>query len=184
MGQQVSSICAPRTAVVRIRKHIVTLSFQDGNGGIWLVDIKVAADAKRPKRLVKFHGDSITSLQTSPIGYFIATTSLDGWFHVYDVVGKKLIFAYNFKVPITSSVWLPFKVNIVVDRFSVFFLTFYTSPLPLIYHVQSRTNGDVHTFADDRLRKCFCHRVPDGYFKNGHGAPWADDRRRRATEVV
>lgn len=63
------------------------------------------------KRLAKFHGDLITSLQVSPFGYFIATTSMDGWFHIYDVMNKKLIFMYNFKVSITSLCWLPLKVN-------------------------------------------------------------------------
>lgn len=55
----------------------------------------------------------MTSLQTSPIGYFIATTSLDGWFHLYDVMHKKLVFMHNFNVPITSLIWLPLKVDIL-----------------------------------------------------------------------
>lgn len=84
---------------------------QDGNGGMWLADIEVAANAKPLKRLAKFHGDLITSLQVSPIGYFIASTSMDGWLHVYDVMNKKLIFMHDFKMPITSLIWLPLKVN-------------------------------------------------------------------------
>lgn len=85
---------------------------QDGNGGIWLADIEVAANAKPLRRLAKFHGDIITSLQSSPVGYFIATTSLDGWLHIHDVLRKQLIFMHNFNVPITSSIWLPLKVHV------------------------------------------------------------------------
>lgn len=81
------------------------------------MDIEIAVDAKHPKRLAKFHGNSITSLQTSLVGYFFTTTSLDGWLHVYDVVGKKLIFAHDFKAPITSSVWLRPKVSIHTNHF-------------------------------------------------------------------
>lgn len=77
---------------------------------MWLADIRVAADMKPLRRLAKFHGDVITCLQASPIGYFIATASLDGWFHVYDVTNKKLIFMHDFKVPVTSLIWLPLKV--------------------------------------------------------------------------
>lgn len=82
----------------------------------------MAAHAKPLKRLAKFHGDIITSLQPSPVGYFIATTSLDGWLHVYDVTNKKWIFTYNFKVPITSSIWLPLKVYElnILSLYSVF----------------------------------------------------------------
>eukprot|EP00102_Acyrthosiphon_pisum_P018896 XP_016656106.1 PREDICTED: cilia- and flagella-associated protein 44-like [Acyrthosiphon pisum] len=82
---------------------------QDGNGGMWLADIVMAADAKPLRRLAKFHGSEITSLQSSPVGYYIATTSLDGWLHVHDVLNKKLVFTHDFKVPITSSIWLPLK---------------------------------------------------------------------------
>lgn len=77
---------------------------------MWLADIEMAADAKPLKRLAKFHGDKITSLQSSPFGYYIATTSLDGWIHLHDVTNKKLVFTHDFKVPITSSIWLPLKV--------------------------------------------------------------------------
>ncbi|XP_050529601.1 cilia- and flagella-associated protein 44 isoform X2 [Daktulosphaira vitifoliae] len=83
---------------------------QDGNGGIWLADIEVSANAKPLRRLAKFHGDIITSLQPSPTDYYIATTSLDGWFHLYDIVNKNLIFTHNFQTPITSLIWLPLKV--------------------------------------------------------------------------
>lgn len=72
------------------------------------------ADAKPPKRLAKFHGDTITSLLASPVGYFIATTSLDGWFHVYDVVNKVLIFMQDLKEPITSLIWLPLRVELKI----------------------------------------------------------------------
>lgn len=78
---------------------------------MWLADIEVSATAKPLRRLAKFHGDEITSLSTSPVGYYIATTSLDGWLHVYDVAAKKLIFTHNFNAPITSSVWLPLNVR-------------------------------------------------------------------------
>lgn len=87
------------------------LWFQDGNGGIWLADIEVSANVKPLRRLAKFHGDAITSLQASPIGYFIATTSLDGWMHVYDVLQRQLVFTHNFRSPITSLIWLPLEVN-------------------------------------------------------------------------
>ncbi|VVC29555.1 WD40/YVTN repeat-like-containing domain,WD40-repeat-containing domain,WD40 repeat [Cinara cedri] len=96
---------------------------QDSNGGLWLVDIKVTANAKPLKRLAKFHGDQITSLQASPVDYFIATTSLDGWLHVYDVVNKKLIFMHNFAVPITSSIWLPLKISNLGNIFVIGFQT-------------------------------------------------------------
>ncbi|XP_025203883.1 cilia- and flagella-associated protein 44-like [Melanaphis sacchari] len=106
---------------------------QDGNGGMWLVDIEVSKNAKPLRRLAKFHGGMITSLQPSPIGYFIATTSMDGWLHIYDVINKKLIFTHNFKVPITSSIWLPQKIacsrNIFIVGFQTGILKIVTIPL-------------------------------------------------------
>lgn len=68
-------------------------------------------NVKPPKRLAKFHGDVVTSLIISPIGNLIATTSLDGWFHVYNVDNKQLLFMHNFKEPITSSIWFSKNVN-------------------------------------------------------------------------
>ncbi|XP_025191573.1 uncharacterized protein LOC112591851 [Melanaphis sacchari] len=96
---------------------------QDGNGGMWLADIEMAANAKPLRRLAKFHGGEITSLQPSSIGYFIATTSLDGWLHVYDVINKKLIFTHDFKTPITSSIWLPLEIASSGDIFVIGFQT-------------------------------------------------------------
>ncbi|XP_028044392.1 cilia- and flagella-associated protein 44-like [Rhopalosiphum maidis] len=96
---------------------------QDGNGGMWLVDIEMSTNAKPVRRLAKFHGGVITSLQSSPIGYFIATTSLDGWLHIYDVTNKKLVFTHDFKIPITSSIWLPQKIACSRDIFIVGFQT-------------------------------------------------------------
>uniref|UniRef100_A0A2S2P1G3 WD repeat-containing protein 52 n=2 Tax=Schizaphis graminum TaxID=13262 RepID=A0A2S2P1G3_SCHGA len=81
----------------------------------------MAANAKPLRRLAKFHGGVITSLQPSPIGYFIATTSLDGWIHIHDVTNKKLIFTHNFKVPITSSIWLPLQIASSGDIFVIGF---------------------------------------------------------------
>uniref|UniRef100_A0A2S2NAF6 WD repeat-containing protein 52 n=1 Tax=Schizaphis graminum TaxID=13262 RepID=A0A2S2NAF6_SCHGA len=77
---------------------------------MWLADMDISTNVKPVRRLAKFHGGVITSLQSSPIGYFIATTSLDGWLHIYDVTNKKLVFIHDFKIPITSSIWLPQKV--------------------------------------------------------------------------
>ncbi|XP_022179157.1 uncharacterized protein LOC111039821 isoform X2 [Myzus persicae] len=96
---------------------------QDGNGGMWLADIEMAADAKPLRRLAKFHGNEITSLQSSPVGYYLATTSLDGWLHVHDVTNKKLVFTHDFKVPITSSIWLPLKIASSGDVFVIGFQT-------------------------------------------------------------
>lgn len=70
-------------------------------------------DAKPPKRLAKFHGGAVTSLLVSPVGHLIATTSMDGWFHVHCVLDKQLVYMEDFKEPITSSVWLPPKVIVL-----------------------------------------------------------------------
>ncbi|VVC33540.1 WD40/YVTN repeat-like-containing domain,WD40 repeat,WD40-repeat-containing domain [Cinara cedri] len=118
---------------------------QDGNGGLWLADIEVTANAKPLKRLAKFHGDQITSLQPSPIGYFISTTSLDGWLHVHDVVNKKLIFMHDFAVPVTSSIWLPLEI---VKSGNIFAIGFQTGILKMVAVSFSPVISPSSSFAD------------------------------------
>ncbi|XP_050423055.1 cilia- and flagella-associated protein 44 [Adelges cooleyi] len=114
---------------------------QDGNGGIWFADIEISANAKPLKRLAKFHGDTITSLQPSPVGYYIATSSLDGWFHLYDIVNRKLVFTHDFKKPITSLIWLPLKMaksgSIFVAGFKTGLLKMFLVPLEEVVNGES-----------------------------------------------
>jgi len=118
---------------------------------MWLVDIEMSRKAKPVRRLAKFHGGVITSLQSSPIGYFIATTSLDGWLHIYDVTNKKLVFTHDFKIPITSSIWLPQKVcEICIKTIRIVTTVIYYSEIlffnEYIFFIDSLFEGYLHSW--------------------------------------
>lgn len=83
---------------------------QDGNGGIWLVDLILRVDYEPSERLKVFHAGPIADIAPCPWGPFIASLGIAGTFFVYNYLKKDLVLNYKFIPQGRALIWLPLDV--------------------------------------------------------------------------
>ena len=79
---------------------------QDGNGGIWRLDLSFSASSENPKQLFSYHAGVINGIGCCPNSHFFATTADDGSIKVYDYLTYDIIAQARFKNSGTSLKWL------------------------------------------------------------------------------
>ncbi|XP_066257532.1 cilia- and flagella-associated protein 44 [Euwallacea similis] len=85
---------------------------QDGNGGIWLIDLNTNEDPQKSERLYTCHGGKVTDLSACPYGPYIATLGELGSFFLYNYVTKTLALEYTFPAPGTCLTWIKQNIDL------------------------------------------------------------------------
>lgn len=89
---------------------IISFLFQDGNGGIWLIDLHTLK-AELPRKIFTCHAGAIVDMDNATWGPFVATFSKAGQLHIYNYIKKKLILVHKFNDIGSQVVWFPCQVN-------------------------------------------------------------------------
>ncbi|KAL1505618.1 hypothetical protein ABEB36_005142 [Hypothenemus hampei] len=84
---------------------------QDGNGGIWLIDLNTEEDPKPSERLYTCHGGKIVGLASCPYGPYIATLGELGTFYLYNYILKTRVLDYTFPAAGICLIWLPHEID-------------------------------------------------------------------------
>ncbi|CAL8106722.1 unnamed protein product [Calicophoron daubneyi] len=84
---------------------------QDGDGGIWKLDLSFSHTSLAPEMLMGFHSGAILDCVTSPFAYTAATIGIDGRICIYDLVKKKTIVCRRFPSGGSRLIWSPPTVD-------------------------------------------------------------------------
>ncbi|XP_019696509.1 uncharacterized protein LOC105182290 [Harpegnathos saltator] len=83
---------------------------QDGNGGIWLIDLHISK-AESPRKIFTCHAGPVVDMDNATWGPFVATISKAGQLHIYNYMEKKLILDHKFNDIGSQVVWFPCKIE-------------------------------------------------------------------------
>ncbi|CAG9822879.1 unnamed protein product [Phaedon cochleariae] len=79
---------------------------QDGNGGIWLIDLNTEVEPKPSRQLYKCHAGEVVDIATHPSGPYLVSLGKDGRIYVYNYLHKILIFHHEFPAGGRCLIWL------------------------------------------------------------------------------
>ncbi|XP_015431042.1 PREDICTED: uncharacterized protein LOC107187452 [Dufourea novaeangliae] len=80
---------------------------QDGNGGIWLLDLCTNKKDQLQKKIFTCHAGPVVDMDAADWGPFVATLDKHGQLHVYNYIEKKLVLVYTFRDNGSQVIWLP-----------------------------------------------------------------------------
>ncbi|XP_050303878.1 cilia- and flagella-associated protein 44 [Anthonomus grandis grandis] len=84
---------------------------QDGNGGIWLIDLNTEEEPQPSEQLFVCHGGKITGLATCPFATYVATLGELGTFYLYNYVTKRRVLDHKFPAGGVSLLWIPLEID-------------------------------------------------------------------------
>ncbi|XP_069678702.1 cilia- and flagella-associated protein 44 [Periplaneta americana] len=85
---------------------------QDGNGGIWRIDLTYKKEDRQPPvQLFVCHAGPVMDMAASPFDEHIATLGKDGRIFFYNYLEKKLLFTKKFSAEGSRLIWLPLHVD-------------------------------------------------------------------------
>ncbi|XP_015588735.2 uncharacterized protein LOC107264707 [Cephus cinctus] len=84
---------------------------QDGNGGLWLIDLNTFETPERPRKIFTCHAGPITDMDVATWGPFVATIGRDAHLHIYNYFDKTLILVHKFCDIGSKVVWFPCGVE-------------------------------------------------------------------------
>ncbi|XP_076666446.1 cilia- and flagella-associated protein 44 isoform X2 [Andrena cerasifolii] len=84
---------------------------QDGNGGLWLLDLCTNKREPQHKKFFTCHAGPIVDMDAAVWGPFVATLDKSGRLHVYDYIAKKLIVVHKFHDVGSQVIWIPCKIE-------------------------------------------------------------------------
>ncbi|XP_029161342.1 cilia- and flagella-associated protein 44 isoform X2 [Nylanderia fulva] len=93
---------------------------QDGNGGIWLIDLHTTK-AELPQKIFTCHAGVIVDMDCTTWGPFIVTLSKIGQLHIYNYIKKRLILAHNFDDSGSQIIWFPCQIEATGSTFACAF---------------------------------------------------------------
>ncbi|CAK9822070.1 Cilia- and flagella-associated protein 44 [Anthophora retusa] len=83
---------------------------QDGNGGLWLLDL-CTSQTQLQRKIFTCHAGPIVDMDIADWGPFVATLDRSGNLHIYNYIEKKLILVYKFYDNGSQVIWLPCKIE-------------------------------------------------------------------------
>lgn len=91
-------------------------SFQDANGGLWIIDLCTFQTPELPRKIFNCHAGPISDITSSDWGPFIASIGNDKLL-IYNYEKRKLILNYKFNDIGSQIIWLPCAVRIKLNYF-------------------------------------------------------------------
>ncbi|KAG5898603.1 hypothetical protein JTB14_020979 [Gonioctena quinquepunctata] len=83
---------------------------QDGNGGIWRLDLNIDREPEPPVQLYKCHAGKVVDIAACPTGPYLASLGKDGRFYLYNYMTKELVFHQEFPALGRCMIWPGIKV--------------------------------------------------------------------------
>ncbi|CAL7949001.1 unnamed protein product [Xylocopa violacea] len=84
---------------------------QDGNGGIWLLDLCTSKKEHLHKKIFICHAGPIVDMDVADWGPFVATLDKSGNLHIYNYIEKKLIVIHKFYDAGCQMIWLSCEIE-------------------------------------------------------------------------
>ncbi|XP_015185345.1 PREDICTED: cilia- and flagella-associated protein 44 [Polistes dominula] len=84
---------------------------QDGNGGLWLIDLNTFKEPELSQKILTCHAGAISDMDVADWGPFVATIDIAGHLHIYNYTEKKLILTYHFRDSGKQVIWIPSKID-------------------------------------------------------------------------
>ncbi|XP_031340937.1 cilia- and flagella-associated protein 44-like [Photinus pyralis] len=84
---------------------------QDGNGGLWRIDLNTYAEPKSPVQLFACHGGEIMDIAACPWGNYLASVGSDGRLQFYNYKERRLFFRWKFPAKGATLIWLPLEIQ-------------------------------------------------------------------------
>ncbi|XP_060530871.1 cilia- and flagella-associated protein 44 [Cylas formicarius] len=78
---------------------------QDGNGGIWLIDLNTEKEPKPSEQLFKCHAGRVADIAACPYGPYLASLGEDGRIFLYDYLKRSRVFEYTFPAGGVCLIW-------------------------------------------------------------------------------
>ncbi|XP_050459149.1 cilia- and flagella-associated protein 44 isoform X3 [Cataglyphis hispanica] len=93
---------------------------QDGNGGIWLIDLHTPK-VELSQKIFTCHAGAIADMDCATWGPFIVTLGKAGQLHIYNYIEKRLILVYNFNDIGSQIIWFPCQIEATGSTFACAF---------------------------------------------------------------
>ncbi|XP_076177015.1 cilia- and flagella-associated protein 44 isoform X2 [Ptiloglossa arizonensis] len=84
---------------------------QDGNGGLWLLDLCTNNRQQQQQKIFTCHAGAIVDMDIAVWGPFVATLDQSGQLHIYNYIEKKLNVVHIFHDIGTQVIWFPPKIE-------------------------------------------------------------------------
>ncbi|KAK4886372.1 hypothetical protein RN001_002643 [Aquatica leii] len=84
---------------------------QDGNGGLWLIDLNTFAEPKPPVQLYQCHAGAVMDIAACPWGPYLASLGVDGRIQLYNYRKRELLFRHQFPAKGATLIWLSMKMQ-------------------------------------------------------------------------
>lgn len=89
----------------------LTYYAQDGNGGIWLVDLALDTTFEPSEQLYWSHSGPVVDVAACPYGPYFASLGVDGRLIFYNYLKRSRIHTHQFKAKGRRMIWLPISVS-------------------------------------------------------------------------
>lgn len=94
---------------------ILLFLFQDGNGGLWRIDLNTETEVRPSEQLYQCHAGKVMDIAACPWGMYLASLGEDGRIQVYNYITRKLLFRHQFPAKGRAMIWLPIFVSACTD---------------------------------------------------------------------
>ncbi|XP_034946338.1 cilia- and flagella-associated protein 44 [Chelonus insularis] len=84
---------------------------QDGNGGLWLIDLSTNQLQKPSEKIFTCHAGAITNTSVCPWGNYIVSCGEGGHLNIYNYSSKNLIVSHYFKEICCQVIWLSCSIE-------------------------------------------------------------------------
>ncbi|XP_029043385.1 cilia- and flagella-associated protein 44 isoform X1 [Osmia bicornis bicornis] len=84
---------------------------QDGNGGLWLLDLCTNKKEHIQRKIFTCHAGPIVDMDVADWGPFLATLDKNGNLHIYNYIEKKLNITHKFNDIGSQVIWFPCKIE-------------------------------------------------------------------------
>ncbi|XP_030750373.1 cilia- and flagella-associated protein 44 [Sitophilus oryzae] len=84
---------------------------QDGNGGLWLIDLNTEKEPQPAEQLYSCHGGKVVSIAACPFGPYLASLGEAGQLFLFDYLNKTRIYRYKFPSYAVCMLWIPLDID-------------------------------------------------------------------------
>ncbi|XP_056639556.1 cilia- and flagella-associated protein 44 isoform X1 [Diorhabda sublineata] len=91
--------------VIKRREEGSMFIAQDGNGGIWQIDLNTLTEPEPSTQFYKCHAGKVVDIGAYSYGPYLASLGKDGRIYVYNYLDKKMVFHYEFPAKGARMIW-------------------------------------------------------------------------------
>ncbi|XP_022906281.2 cilia- and flagella-associated protein 44 [Onthophagus taurus] len=84
---------------------------QDGNGGLWLIDLTTELNVTPSRQLYFCHAGAISDMATCPYGNYFVSFGIDGRLQLYNYIKKSLLMVQQYPAKGKCMMWVPISVD-------------------------------------------------------------------------